>query len=535
MPLTTYSAEELASIGKGAVRGLVPAADTAEGSDYDLSARMVAAVAEGAQKQAQHVVEQIFPKTSDAESLLRHADRFATGKLPAAKATGLLQLAATSGTATQASGSAVTHADGTAYTTTAAVAMALPAWTGKTVVGGSGRDRIIVSPNITSMVELELVTINGEVRAIKALLPDISAIELYEPLSATPSGGNAITATRGAVAPIEADEDGATGNKAQGDTLTLSSPAAGVTAACRVIELAGAGDEETDAQLAQRISDYEAGISVAGNPEHVRQIARATKGYRFEDCIVFPGFRGIGSMDAFLMGVAGARQVSANAVAAAQAALEAVLPYHCDVLASALIYRATEDDVDITITTVPGYERDWIPPTSAGLTIAAGSTLLVVEVTGLTAGMIELGDRVLLTLKLGALWQTHQREVTGVDLVAGNVTLKTPLPIAPVVGDPAMLPGGPLFETAYAAIVTLFESLGPSAKLSGGGDVLGFERHPLPAVAWDDTLRGFSIGESIMTLTGALNLVITTPTADSQPNPQETIRRGKILIRFAEP
>ena len=532
MPLTTYSAEELASVGKGAIRGLLPEASIAKGDDYDLSARMVAAVAEGAQKQAQHVVEQIFPKTSDSESLLRHADRFATGKLPAAKATGLLQIAATSGTSTQGSGSAVTHADGTAYTTTAAVAMALPAWTGKTVVGGSGRDRIIVSPNITSMVELELVTINGEVRAIRALLADISAIELYEPLSATPSDGNAITATRGAVAPIEADETGATGNKAQGDTLTLTTPAAGVTAACRVIELAGGGDEETDAQLAQRISDYEAGIAVAGNPEHVRQLARATEGFRFDDCVVFPGFRGIGSVDAFLIGVPGARQVSANAVAAAQAALDAILPYHCDTLATALIYRASEDDIDVTITTIPGYERDWV---SAGLAIAGGSTVLVVEVTGLVAGLIELGDRVLFTLKLGSLWQTYQRTVTGVDVAGGNITLNSPLPVAPIVGDPNMLPGGPLFDVVYSALVTLFESLGPSAKLSGGGDVLGYERHPQPAVAWDDTLRRASVFESIQTITGVLNTVVTTPAADSQPNPQETIRRGKILIRFAEP
>lgn len=532
MPLRTFTAEELAQIGKGAIRGLVPAGDTSDGSDYDLSARLVGAVAEGAQQQAQHVIEQIFPKTADAESLLRHADRYATGKQPAAKASGLLQITATSGTATQASGSAVTHADGTAYKTTAAAAVFNPGFTGKTVVGGSGRDRIIVSPHTTGIAAGDLCTINGEVRAIREVLASISAIELYEPLGATPVAGNAITATRGVVAPILADAVGASGNKAQGDTLTLAAPAAGVTAGCRVIELAGGGDEETDAQLAQRITDYEAGISVAGSTEHVREIARTTEGFRFDDAIVFPGFRGIGSVDVFLIGVPGARQVSADAVAAAQAALDAALPYHCDTLVSALVYRGTEDDVDVTVTTVPGYERDWI---SSGLAIASGSTVNVVAVSGLTAGLIELGDRVLLTLKLGSLWQTYQRTVTGIDVSTGKVTVDLPLPVAPVVGDPAMLPGGPLFEAVYGALVELLESLGPSAKLSGGGDVLGYERHPQPAVAWDDTLRIASVFEAAQAITGVLNTVVTAPAADSQPNPQETIRRGKILVRFAEP
>jgi uncharacterized phage protein gp47/JayE len=542
MPLKTFSAEELTNIGRAAIRGLVPGADTSDGSDYDVSSRMVAAVAEGAQKQAQHVAEQIFPKTAEPDNVLRHADRYGTAKQPAAKARGLVQLFASAGESVQPVGSALEHSDGSSYTTTTAVAMFLPGFTGKTVIGGSGRTHIIVSPSVANMNPGDCVTIDTEPRAIRAIDARVSMIELFEPLSATPAGGVAIAATRGGVAAIEADDAGAAGNRPPGEPLTLSAPSADVTATCRVIELGGGGDEETIEQLAQRVADLEAGIPIAGNAEHVRHVARTAEGIRVDDAIVFPSFRGVGSVDVFLIGVPGARLVSGDTLDRVQAALDAMLPHHCDALVSALAYRDVETDLDVTIRPGgPEYNRDWaVASLSTGVALASGGDVSRAVAVVTDPSQIEIGDRVLFTLKVGSLWQTYQRTVKGIRVGGGLglLDLDEPLPIVPdplsANVHPYMLPGGPLFEPVYAALIELFESLGPSAKQTGMTDVLGYERHPQPAIAWDDTLRLSSIMEATQGIEGVRQTAVTLPSANVQPNPQETVRRGKILIRFED-
>ncbi len=528
--LTVKTLDELHAIALGAVRAYVEGADTSPGSDYDTSARMVAAAALLNQRQAEDLAQQVLPEGASDEFVELHAAARGLSRAPAAPSSGRVQVTASSGTATQPDASTLTHADGTVFATTAPATMALPGWTGKTVAPDSTVARLLVAPDASGMAAGDLVTVDGAVRAIREVVAAINAIDLWEPLPATPAATTAISATRGALLPFAAAASGAAGNKPVGDELVLASPATGVSSGARIVECGGGGDEGTVEELRARCVDHDAGRPASGNEEHVRELARTVTGHRIADACVFPGFRGLGTIDVVVLGVAGARVVSAQAVAEVVARLAAEFPYHADVEVSAQELTSTEHDVDITVTTEIGYERDFV---HAGVPIATSSTTTLVRLATSLAGFAEVGDRVLLSVHVAGRWKTYQRRITSIDAVAANtIEIDSPLPRAPLSTDPAVLPGGPLAEPLIAALEGLFESLGPSRLNSS--PLWTWERHPPPSVAWDDTLRLARIDAIVMGHAGVVNVSVASPASDVQPGAKETLRRGRIIVRFEE-
>lgn len=531
MPLTTFTLDELQAIARGVLRG-IPGANVAPGSDYDITARLAAALSEGNQSQAQYLAKQIFPATAEGEFLEQHARARGLTRAPAARAIGLVQVVGT-GSPTQASGSALTHADGTAFVTTAPVTIGDPSISGKTCAGDCTPGRLIVSPNTTGMAAGEIIEVNGQQRAIKEVITAISAVDLYEPLASAPAAATAITGVVGGVVAIEASVTGAAGNQPIGETLTLSSPTSGITAACRVLELAGGGAAETDDELRARIIDYDASRPGGGNSEHIRTIARETPGVRLADALVFPSFRGLGTVDVVPIGLSGARRVSSGVADLVLAQLESLLPYTVDLDVSPFDYSAAEYDVDLTLTTELGYERDYVDSGRA-IAVSPASTTTRVYLTTSLVGIAEVGDRVLVQVKSAGWWKTYQRTIASVQASGGNqwIDLDEELPVAPTSTDPNVHPGGPLAEAAIAAVESLFDALGPSRR--NISPAWTWERHPLPAIAWDDTLRLSRIHASQLAIEGVQNVTIATPASDQQPSAKEVLHRGKITIRFTE-
>lgn len=531
MPMPTRTLDESAAIARGAFRA-IPGADVSPGSDYDIEARMVAALATGNQAQAEYVARQAFPRSAEGAYLEAHIAARGLTRMPAAKATGKVQLVGT-GSPAQADGSELEHDDGTAYVTTSPATLATPGWTGKTCAGDCTVTRIIVSPNVTGISEDDILAINTEQRAIRAVIPSISAIDLYEPLSSAPGAGAAITAVNGAVATIEASEAGADGNKLIGDTLTLSSPATGVTATVRILDLAGGGDRESDDEMRTRCVDFDANRPGGGNSEHLRLTSRETPGVRVDDAIVYPCFRGLGTVDIVLLGVSGARRVSDQTVAAVQAQVDALVSETADVVVEAIEYTSTEYDVDVTITTELGYERDYVD-TGKAIDTAPVSTTTRVYLTATLVGIAEIGDRVLITQKNAGWWKTYERTITSVQASGSDywIDLDEALPAAPVSTDPAVLPSGPLAAPAIAALESMFDALGPSRR--NISPAWTWERHPLPAIAWDDTVRLSNITSALKALDGCADVSITTPSSNQQPGAKEVAKRGRFYIRFTE-
>lgn len=533
MALKTQTLDELHATALGALRAYIDDADTAPGSDYDTTARMVAAVALMNQMQAEQLAEEIFPESSSDEFAVRHAKSKGLVQQLATASIGKVQITAASGTEVQAEGSELTHVDGSAFATTEPGTMALPAWTGKTCAGDCDVARLIVSPNTTGMAADDIVTVSGAARAIKAVISSISAIDFYEPLPAAPAAGVAISATRGIVVAYAADEVGASGNKAVGDELTISSPATGVNAAARIIESGGGGDDETIAELRARVVDVDTGRPGGGNVEHIRELARTTPGVRLADAVVFPCFRGLGTVDVIPIGVSGARVVGSEVAALVLAHLRSNLSYAADLDVFEMPLTVGEYDSDVTIACEQGYERDFVGGPFA-VAAAPASTTTRIYLTATPVGVIEVGDRVLAQVKTSVFWKTYQRTVTSVQASGGNqwIEIDEPLPVAPTSADPNVHSGGPLAAEAIAALEALYDGLGPSRR--NVSPSYTYERHPLPSLAWDDTLRRASMTEALMGLDGVANVTITTPSSDQQPGAQETIRRGKITLRFTE-
>lgn len=535
MTFQTKSFDELRALGRGLIRGLVDKADVSEGSDYDLSAQLLSAIAEGHQEHGRQIALDLFPETASLEALLKHLRARGLERALPTGSTGRVQITATSGTPTQALGSELAHADGTTFTTTQVGNVALPAWVGKTTSAGSTHRRLLVSPNTTGMAVGDIVEVNGEQRAIKDVLSSLSMIDLYEPLTQVPAVSSAIAAVRGVVVTFESDDEGATTNKAVGDVLTLSSPATGVVASCRIVECGGGGDIEQKDEIARRLMAYDSNRPAAGNAEHVRLLARETPGVRIADACVFPSFRGLGSVDVVVIGVAGARVVPSTALPLVAAHVKASMPEHVDVSVLAMDYETSVQHLDLTVRCAPGYERDFA---GGPFTIAASpaSTTTRIYLTTDPTSVVRVGHRVIASVRSGGMWGTYQREVSALNVPGSSpyfVDLVDALPAAPVSTDPVIVPGGPLFDEIDAALRALFDELGPSRKQTSP-TTLTFRRVPDPAVAWDDVLRRAALVRHIGNVVGTSDVTVTTPATDQTPTPQKTWLRGYFILRFTE-
>lgn len=529
MPIEVKTLDELEAIGRGAIRAVLPEADVTPLSDYDVTVRMAAAVAMGQQAQAEFVARQIFPADADEDALEKHARRYGMARLAPATAVGIVAIAAEATGVSIPSGSTITHVDGTEFTTTSTVLTSSDSHTGKTVGADSTDRRLVVHPSTTGITEGSLVTVAGEVRAVRHVLASVSCIDLYDPLPAAPPPGTAIEAKEGAVVPIVAVEAGRVGNKVVGDTMTLASPPTDVSDIAHICELGGGGDRETVEELRARVVAWEATIPAAGNAEHIRQLARSTPSVRVEDAVVFPGFRGLGTVDVFPIGTAGARVLPSAALTAVAARLAAELPEALDVQVEALSYGPATT-VDVTITPERGYEAD---AAAAEIAIAAGSSVSQVRLAA-TPSAYEDGDRVQLQQFVAGRWQLYERRVVGRHLIAPYwIDLDEPLPLVPATSDPPVLPGGPLVGPVVAAILATFDALGPSAHLDAAWL---WERHPLPSEAWSDALTRAALIAAFKRIPGIANVPsLTSPSSDVYPTAQQIVSLDKVFIRFQVP
>lgn len=528
--IETKTLDELEAIGRGAIRAALPEADVSPMSDYDLTVRAVAAVAMGQQQQAEYVAKQIFPSTAGEEEVELHAARYGMTRLPAAPARGKVLIAASAAGITIPSGTTLTHADGTVFKTVADVTTTIDTYsTDLTASSDSSALRTIIHPNANDLSTDSVFEVNSEVRAVRAVITSVASVDLYEPLSSLPDGLS-VTPRAGAIVSVIAATPGGSGNKAPGELLALAlAPPSGETFdAPRVCELGGGGERETVEELRARIVAWEATIPAAGNAEDIRQLARTTPGVRVEDAVVFPGFRGLGTVDVFPIGVKGARVLSAAAVDLVAARLVSELPEALDVHVEPISY-APATAVDLVVTPGPGYEPD---SGSGPLTVSGAnvSTTVRVHVTSPPVGY-EVGDRVQVHVLVGGRYQLCERRVAvaRTDGEPYYFDLTEPLPAAPVVGDPDILPWGALVAPVAEAVESVFDRLGPAAHVD---DMWVWERHPAPTDGWNDALLRAELIQAVMAVPGVANVVVAGPIQDIYPAAQTVATLHHVRVRF---
>lgn len=523
MAYTTLTLEESIEIARDEIRNRIPGADVSRGSDYDIRARVLGTLFFGLQAQGDYLARQALPDTAELEYLERHAAIRGVYRQPAAGATGAVLLVGSDpGPLLQPSGSTLKHADGTRYVLTAPCTVQIATGSGKTVADGTTRSRIIVAPNTTGIVAGNVYNIGGELVAVREVLSLVSAFDVYRLMSTAPVPGEPIVQSSGGVAFVRSLSRGATTNKPVRDVLTLDSPVTLVSAAASVLLMSGGGDAETDDEVRARVIDHTAVPPGAGNVEDYRMWARTTPNVRVGDVFVFPNQRGLGTVDVFPIGVSGARLPSASMLAAVTAQIAAKAPAIVDVLVKSFTYSA-QIDVTATLVAGPEYASDF---GLTSFTTASGSTTTLINFTGSPVGVIEVGDRVVVQVQIGGLWYAFERPAAIV--TASGVVLSSPLPAAPVAGQ-VVRSGGPLWQLAYAAVLDIFDTLGPGTVAGG----IGYVRHPTPVDAFPETLYLSTVVAALKIITGTLNVTVTAPALDTTAALGEILRRGKIDILSA--
>lgn len=521
MPFTTLTRDEIEATVRATIRNLIPGADVSEFSDYDITARMVASVFLGNQAQAEYVKNQILPTSADEEFLILHAAARGMSLRGASAAKGYARISASSGTPSQLAGSTITHDDGTVYTTDATVAIQAPGAfsPAKTIAAGSTQRTFFISPNVDGITALMPLILNGtQIVIVKDVIPEIDAIEVFTQF--TPPVGWSVEKARAAAVAITAQEAGRAGNKVSGDSATLDSPATNVNAAVELLGLSGGADLETLEELRRRVAIEYSAPRDSGNLAQIRQWALDTPDVGIEEAFVFPGVRGIGTVDVVPFGVSGARETGANTNALIQAYIDEQKGALDDIRVVGL-ERDSSGPVDVEVTVTCNAENQ--PDFSGSFTLnsAAGT---IVSVSPDPSGTIEVGDRIIYSDEYNGRYFTEQRTVVAVS--PGFLTIDSAPTGGGISTSQPLLPGSPNSGAIVEAINALFDDLGPAPEA-------GAIRFPAEADGYGSAIYPSTIAGAVMSVPGVLNCVVDAPTGGGSPSPLRALEIGSVAVNFA--
>jgi uncharacterized phage protein gp47/JayE len=503
---------QLVETEKDEYRSRIPEADLAEGSDFDIEARVHAAAVHGNSAHAAYLARQVLPDTADADFLLRHADLRGVTKRVSTAASGRITLKLDGGSPpiTQPSGSVITDGPGRTYTTQEDGIVALPTWTGKTTAAGMTLTRVQVIPDVSGMERGHRVSLPtaGE-RTIIRVLPSIQAIEVDPPFDAVIAAGFAISPIASAFVASSADATGSGGNHDAGDTGTLGSPTAGLSATAEFVEMTGGADAETNDELRQDVLAVMAVHPGGGNLEQWRRWTLATPGVGLGEAFVYPGLRGLGTMTVVPFGPSDARAIGAERNAEILAYLQDVYPFDDDLEVLAFSYVGAPQNIVLSVEPGTGFEPDWSGAPILLHNVTASTTTRIQLLNAADLALIQVGDRVVVPIVASGLTTTEQRVVQGKRNAGTDdyqVDLSVALSAAPALGE-SLYSGGPLYQAIVDELTDYFDELGP-------GDTSPVSRWPRSTDTFQGDILIAEIIRRVKGLTGVRNVSLTTPSAD---------------------
>lgn len=484
--------EELVTRARALIRNLVRGADVSNGSDYDMKARVIAAVAYGLQTQAEVITRLLDPRKAFGAFLREYADTMGVGgslvetSIAAQKASGQAVLISSTNTQLQASGSALTHADGTAYVTTA---NATTAGTGKVIRAGfrSSRRRIFqghvgggfVSPAAGEVYQFAPTSEYAAVLGVSnGSATQQYLVDLYNDLDSDPAMHDTLTQVFGAVVDIQASAGGLVGNKDAKDTLTLTSPSGTIQATAYILRLSGGRDQLTTGQMQAAIRDLQGTRLGAMTLEEIRQLGLSYPWLSLRELFVFPGKNGVGTYEIQPIASDHVHVTSADRNAIRTHMLARMSP--ADDIATSTATEVTDNLVTLEVRVADGYGPDWKLATgnTAALTVGVGSTTTRVVLASTTG--IEVDDRIIVSCAQGSSPYAPyivQRRVTAV--AAGYVDVDSALPYPPVATTSFVTPGGPLGQAVIDAIYAHYDAQSPSGV--NASPAIQYYRYPAPA------------------------------------------------------
>lgn len=535
MTYTNKTYPELVELEKAAIRNYITEADTSDGSDYDIEARVHATVVHGNQAHGTYLAKQVLPQTAEGVFLTRHGDDRGIPRRAATRASGFVRLVPDTGTSgTQASGSSLITGSGIEYVTTEAASISLPVWTGKTIGGGSTLSRISVLPDVSGMSAgdaFEVTTSEGvRTYTIKRVLNSIQAVELYGVMASVPATNSAMTPKASARVRAEAVDLGVTSNRSANEAGSLASPSSPVSASMTFLEMTGGADQQSLASFKSDITSARAVRPASGNLEHIRRMVVETPGVGMDTAFVYAGLRGIGTLTAVPFGVVGARRIGDERNAEILAHVRAQMGALDDFDIAPLSEMGSHQDIELEVQPGLGFEPDWIG-TAALRTSSPVSTASRLQLANQSdLSKFQLGDRVVVPVLIDGRERSEQRRVTAIVDAGSNdyrLDLDVALSSVPQVGVTTLdiTPGGPLYEPIVESLQALFDSL-------GAGDTVPPSRWPRVDDQYPAQLPLIDIGVAVRVVSGTVNARVITPTEDQVPLPLRVFTLGKVVISW---
>lgn len=533
MAYTTKTYPELVEVEKAAVRNRITEADTSEGSDYDIEARVHATVVHGNQAHGAYLARQVLPQTADGAFLIRHGDDRGIPRRAATSARGVVALVPETGNVgTQAAVSVLTTGSGVEYTTDEAANISLPSWTGKTVGGGTTIGRLSVLPNVSGLSagdRFEVTTSEG-VReyTIKRVLNSIQAVELYGVMASVPATSSAITPKPSARVAVTAVEVGASGNREPNEAGTLSSPTNPVSADMTFLEMTGGADQQSIDSFKSDIVNARALRPASGNLEHWRRFVVETPGVGMETAFIYPGLRGMGTVTAVPFGVAGTRRIGDERNAEILAHVRSEMGALDDFDIAPLSDMGSHQDITLEVQSGIGFEPDWTGQVALRTSAPVSTTTRLQLVDQADLSRFQLGDRIVVPVLIAGRERSEERRVAAIVDAGTNdyrIDLDEPLSSVPQVGATTIYvtPGGPLYGPISAALEALFNTLGP-------GDTSPASRWPFVGDSYPAQLNIIDLGVATRVVPGVANVRVVEPAEDQVPLPLRLFTFGKLVV-----
>lgn len=492
--------------------GLLQQVSLLPGSDYDIQSRVMGFTLLPVYAQIQYAAQQIFPRNARGQYQIRHGVRLGLPRKDAAKADGLFLLTGLIG-AVQPALTTLRAASGTEVITQSAATVAQAGWANKNVLfyDESRPDRFVAT-DTTGMAPLDVFEVGGFKYVVKDL-PGGGAVQIYGRFKKAPNtfpAGDAVFPVPGVAVAVKAAIAGPDGNLEYSTEADVISAANFIDPTAEALEVTGGVNQESEDAWGLRMEDAEAERGGHGNRAMV--LTEVMKIPGVDAAWVYETFRGPGTGDVVIQGIAGARHLSLVRRNEAQTQIAPRPPTDAN---PGIINVGGHDwlitdftdlpvAIDLVLSGGPGYEPDW----SGSLLTAAGCTTTRINTTADPRTLLVQKNRV--AIAVGPRF-IEVGEVDSVDATGFN--LKADLPAAPGAGR-LIDPASSLTEPVRDVINGLFGQLAP-------GDTNPPTRYPAPTTRGFDKLTLNIIHAYVRKVTGVSDVLIASPPSNVIPAPKQ--------------